>query len=256
VEALDRGLKCFFTPEAPNDVGKELQGDQIILDMHLDRGLYLWRSGKRDEALDAYNKTRKFRGDATIGGYNLDDITVIIDEMDSASGGHQLMEALKSWTEKERFDWFEFNLEYGADVTALGRMYRAAKATGETDLVLEWLNAYGKTLSPASSLLFNLKYAVAAFYNRILDDKDKTKEILRQTLAIRPKDDGGNEGDIFNERISEVRASLASIIFSQFRESSDPQRKEALFEEMKNLPGMKTEDEFQESHIGMLVVNM
>lgn len=253
-EALDRGLECFRTPESPNSAGGEHQNDEIILDMHSDRGIYLWKLGKRDEALDSLNKARQLPGSART--YVLDYIAIIIDEMDTTSDGHQLMAALKSWSDKERFSWFEWNLGYWADGQAFSRMYRAAKTTGETKLVLEWLNAFENTLSPTSRSRLGLGVVTAAFYDRVLDDKEKAKETLRQTLAIQPKHDEDDESDTFNEMISQLRAKLASIIFTQFRETSDPQRKDDLFKEMMSLPGMKTDDEFKESHIGMLVVNM
>jgi hypothetical protein len=165
------------------------------------------------------------------------------------------MDTLKSWSDKDRFQWLEFCLEYGFDTADLVYWYKPAKATGETDLVLGWLNAWGKTLAPWSPSLFRLKRAIAIFYDRVLEDKAKTKEILREALAVQPKDDGNQVSDLLALLMSDIRAELASIIYSQFKETSGANRKETLLAEMKNLPGMDSDD-FEESHIGMLLADM
>jgi len=255
LDALDASLENFADATFNTDPDKQKKEmDDVCRGIYLNKAWYLFLTEKKDTALDMYNEARNLTKDGTIGGWWLDDITRILDEKRDPDG-HRLMDALKSWTEKERNSWFETSLDYWADLSALGRMYRAAKLTGETDTVLEWLNAFGRTLHPRSLVLFNLKAALADFYNRVLDNVDKAKEEMRTALSIQPKVDGSGE-DMFNERISAVRMTLAGTIFSQFRNSCDPQRKEALLEEMKTLPGMRTDDEFRESHIGMLIANM
>ena len=136
------------------------------------------------------------------------------------------------------------------------RMYRAAKSTGETSLVLEWLQSYRKTLPPRSLTVFNLEAALAHFYDKVLGDFDKAKEAMRTTLEVEPKVDHSREEQAVQELISAVRLDLAGIIFSQFRSSADPTRKQMLIGEIKNIPGTREGDDFQESHIGMLIANM
>lgn len=251
LEALDRSLDCFPASESSNS-GDEHAKHEIMVEIQTERGCMLWKLQKRDAALDALNKARSLAKDTKF--WILDHITTIIDEIDTASDGHKLMEALKSWSEKERFDWFGGNISYG-DVAAFCRMYRAAKAADETPLVLQWLNDFEKTLLPTSSSRLGLGLVTAVFHEKVLDDKEKAKETLRQTLTIQSKNDENDKNEL-ELIISQVRATLASIIFTQFRDTSDPQRKDDLLKEMKNLPGMTTDDEFRESHIGMLVVHM
>ncbi|KAF2265868.1 hypothetical protein CC78DRAFT_567200 [Lojkania enalia] len=205
-----------------------------------------------DAALAMFGKAREEAGDQTISGYYLDDITRILDEKNDPDG-HRLMEALKSWSDKERTLWFEWCTDYVADLSALGRMHRAVQLTQETDLMLKWLHTYEATLNPRSLALFNLKASLADFYSKVLGNLDKAKEIMRAILSSQPKTD--NEWAL-HYTVSAVRMDLAGLIFSQFRYSSDPAQKEALLKEVKSLPGTRSDDEFAESHIGMLIANM
>jgi tetratricopeptide (TPR) repeat protein len=254
VSALDASLANFADVTFSKDPEKQKKWvENECRSVYMSKAWYLLRLEKKDTALDMYNEARNLAKDGTIGGTWLDDIIYILDEKKDTDG-HIVMDALKSWTDTERNSWFEFSLKYWTNFSALGRMYSAAKLSGETDIVLEWLNAFGKTLQPRSLIFFNLKEASSDFYNRVLDDVDRAKEELRNALMIQPKTDGRGE-DIFHERISAVRMKLAGTIFSQFRKSCDPQQKEALVQEMR-LPGMTTDDEIRESHIGMLNANM
>ncbi|KAF2107480.1 hypothetical protein BDV96DRAFT_653821 [Lophiotrema nucula] len=256
VETLERAMKELA--QASLDVSpirqKQLDGLFSLWFLHCDKAEYLAKLDNKDAALDEYNEARKLVGEQLLYGWQLDDITLLFDEKNDPQG-RTTMTILKSWSKKERDRWFSWHLQYGSGA-ALGRMYRAAKMTKETDEVLEWLAAYEKTLAPQSLTLFNLKTAYAEFYEKVLQDGDKAREALRSALQLRPKLVDGWEEDILNERISTVRMDLAGIIFSQFMTSPDPDRKEALLEELRGLPGMKTDDEFRESHIGMLLANM
>lgn len=256
IDYLDKALENFSAAKSDASQAIRKEMDEICLAINIGKARYLRRLEKKDESLHVLNEARKLAGEDTIGNYNLDEITSLLDE-EVDPDGRRLMDALKSWTEKERNSWFEYCLQYWADLDALGRMYRAAKLTKETDLALDWLNAFGKTIAPRSLILFNLKAALADFHNRVLGDVDKAKEAMRVALDldIHPNIDS-SEDYVLNERLSAVRMELAGIIFSQFRSSPDPKRKEALLGEIKSLPGMRTEDDFRESHIGMLVANM
>lgn len=256
VEYLDKALTTFSQVQAEPGSAMRHKLDDLYRPYYLCllKADYSNEAGDKDTAMAMYHEARKLAGEEGIGSYWLDKMTHVLDEKTDLDG-HRLMDMLKSWTEKDRNTWFEGCLQYSADIEALETMYRAAKLTSESGVVLEWLNVFEKTLAPRSLILFNLKAALADYYRRVLGDVEKAKEAMRTALNLQPKVDGSEE-DVLNLQISEVRMDLAGIIFSQFRHSSDPARKETLLEEMKSLPGMKTDDEFRESHIGMLVANM
>jgi hypothetical protein len=190
--------------------------------------------------------------DGVLNGWVLEDIAQLFDE-DRDPDGHGFMNALKTWNERELRTWFNYHFLPFADVDALGRMFRASKLTGETDLVLTWLNTYGKALQPRSLAAFNLQYALAEYYSSVIGDVDKAKGALHSVLTFEPKMDISQK-DIVD---SEARLRIAGIIFAQFSASNDPARKEELINELKHLPGTSEgEVTLNESHIGMLYANM
>ncbi|KAF2014213.1 hypothetical protein BU24DRAFT_492906 [Aaosphaeria arxii CBS 175.79] len=236
---------------------KVLEGFVYEWWFYTEKAGYLDKAGSKDEALEMYNEARRLVSstkEEILDGWYLDEITRILDESVDPDG-QRLMKVLKEWTEKERNAWVTYciNLNLGIDV--LGRMYRAAKLTGEMDLVIEWLVTIEKTIPPKSFLAFKFKLTLAEVHSKVLKDDEKAKEALHAALEMHPKVDGSDE-DAVTFFISSARMDLAALIWNQFRASSDPERKEALLGEIKSLPGMRTEDELRESHIGMLVANM
>ncbi|ORY05487.1 hypothetical protein BCR34DRAFT_604521 [Clohesyomyces aquaticus] len=254
-ESLENSIKRFAEIREDANLIKKKKLDSYfkLWTLHCDKAEYLAKLDRKDEALADYNEARRLVGDELLWGWTLDDMALLFDEKTDPEGRHA-MDVFKSWSKKELHRWLRYSISYGSS-TALGTLYRAAYKTKETDLVREWLTVFEKSLEPDSLDLFNLRTAWADYYERAVLDSDKAREALRSALQLRPKVEGWAE-DFYNERVSTIRMDLAGLIFSQFRASPDPTRKEALLEELKSLPGMKTDDEFRESHIGMLLANM
>lgn len=210
--------------------------------------------GETSAALEVFNQARSMAGDGTIDREDIEAlINVFDDEYDP--NGRLLMENIKNWSKKERNVWLGICVEDQGDMSSLEKVYGAAKVSGEKMLVLEWLTEYGRMLPSRSSTNFNLEIAQATFYKNVLGDVEKAKDTMRSALDFLPKRNGFNEYAL-QRRISTVRMDLADIIFTQFCASSDPGRKMVLLHEIKSLPGMKSDDAFKESHVGMLVANM
>lgn len=170
--------------------------------------------------------------------------------------GRGFMSTIKTWNDRELRNWLNYHLLPYADVDALSRVFCASKLTDETELVVKWLNSHGKGLPPRSLAAFNLQYALSAFYSSIIGDVDKAKVALHSVLTTEPNVDARNK-DIIDYERSDARLITAGIIFEQFSASSDPERKEELINEFKQLPGTaEGEVSFSESHIGMLYANM
>jgi tetratricopeptide (TPR) repeat protein len=242
IDTLDCALEAFIKVSVETGSVTQKQLDDVY-----DRGYLLLVKAniysdmdKKDVALQVYNEARRAAGDETIYGYWLNNLTELFDEKFDPDG-HRLMEVLKSWSEKERRLWFESCLCYYPEMSSLERIYRAAKLSGETELILDWLTAFEKSLSPRSLTSLNLKAAQATFYLKVVGNVEKAKEALQSALASQPKLDG-SEDYILQLRISVLRMDLANLIFSQFRASSDPDRKDTLLSELKTLPGMKSDD--------------
>lgn len=175
---------------------------------------------------------------------------------DDDPDGQKLMGAVKTWQERELKIWFDYNFIPYLDIDSMNRMFRASTLTGETDLVLGWLDRYYKKLPPRSLTAFNVQLARSIFLAQNVADAEAAKAVGRSVLAMQPEVDATSE-EYFILSISDARLDLAGIIFAQFSSSDDPVRKQELVEEMKHLPGPKGgEGDFQESHIGMLYANM
>jgi tetratricopeptide (TPR) repeat protein len=242
IDTLDCALEAFSKVSVETGSVTQKQLDNIYQRYYLlllKANLYS-NIDKKDMALQVYNEARSAAGDDTIYGYWLNNLTELFDEKFDPDG-HRLMEVLKSWSEKERRLWFNNCLCYYPETSSLERIYRAAKLSGETELILDWLTAFERSLSPRSLTSLNLKATQATFYLKVIGNVEKAKEALQSALASQPKLDGSEEY-ILQLRISVLRMDLANLIFSQFRASSDPDRKDLLLSELKTLPGMKSDD--------------
>ncbi|KAH7381195.1 hypothetical protein DE146DRAFT_793188 [Phaeosphaeria sp. MPI-PUGE-AT-0046c] len=231
----------------------EVKSAQINL-LTLKSGVY--RNMKQPEdALKCLNEARKLSGDDPSPGWRLDDLTLLFN-IEFDPDGTKLMETLKSWSKKERENWFAWCFESWVDDNAVTRMQRAARLTKETDLLLEWLTSLAKTLPAESYYLFNLKCAVASLYYPVLGDIEKGKTLRQEILAMKPKPESYLE-ETMNETKSRHRMQLADILFLDFQTSADPTKKEELMESFKRLPSAHANDDnIQESHVGMLRANM
>lgn len=207
-----------------------------------------------ENALQVLNEARKFSGEEPLAGYNLDDITLLFKEENDPDGS-RLMSELKSWTEKERNSWFSYCFKGWVDAGAETRMQKAAKLTGETDLLLEWLYTLAKTLPEDSYYLFNIRGAIANIYYPVLGDVQKGKALRQEILGMRPKPESWEE-ETMNEKKTQHRMKLAEILFHEFQTSADPKKKEELIETMRLLPDAHDNEDFRESHVSMLLANM
>ncbi|KAF1958309.1 hypothetical protein CC80DRAFT_534088 [Byssothecium circinans] len=235
------------------------RADVMLWSLYRTKASYLANLDEKSQAFQAYEEARRLASNEWKGflnGWVLEDIAQLFDE-DEDPDGHRLMDALKTWTDRELQLWFDYSLIPYADMDALERMFRAAKLTGETHLVPEWLHKYGRKLAPRSLTAFNLQFALADFYSSVTGDTDKAKAVMRTILTMQHPSIDATTVEILDNAISETRLALAGIIFSQFSSSHDPLRKEELVQEMKHLPGTHgSEVSFLESHIGMLYANM
>ncbi|KAJ4288967.1 hypothetical protein N0V90_011309 [Kalmusia sp. IMI 367209] len=219
---------------------------------------YLAKLKRNNQAIQAYEESRRlifeeFKGFLT--GEILKEMAQLFNE-DEDPDGHRFMNVLKTWKDQERHLWIYYHLIPYANLDALGRMFRASKLTGETSLVLEWLEKYEKKLRPRSLVAFNLQYALADYHSSVIRNVDEAKATVRSILMMQPMVNASTRDDV-DEEMSNTRPRLAGIIFSQFSSFHDPVRKEELMEELKQIPGIHGEkDGFQESHIGMLYANM
>ncbi|EUC28300.1 hypothetical protein COCCADRAFT_30414 [Bipolaris zeicola 26-R-13] len=207
-----------------------------------------------EDALCIYNEARRFSGETPLPGARLDDITLLFKEENDPDGS-KLIKELKTWTEKERNNWFQYCFEGWVDNNAVTRMQRAAKLTGETDLLLGWLYTLAKTLPEESYYLFNVRGAIANLYYPVMGDIEKGKALRQEILSMNPKPESWFE-ETMNEKKTEHRLKLAQILFHEFQNCSDPTKKEALIETLRTLPSAHVDDDLQESHVGMLLANM
>ncbi|KAH8725755.1 hypothetical protein GQ44DRAFT_759148 [Phaeosphaeriaceae sp. PMI808] len=257
IDSLDEAIAAFAASKDTRSAQPSQSIDTEMWEIYWLKGLRLNNLKERTKSLQSLEEARKYFPETTKGKYAggriFDTIVIIWDEMRDEAG---LMEAMKSWNDKERLCWLDYNLQSWRDMEAIQRMYRAAKTTGETDIVLEWLQKHRKTLPPHSLAAFNAESALADFYDKVLGDVDKAKDALRSTLQVQPKvAPGAWEEYTMHEQVSGARQDLAGIIFAQFLASDEPTRKEQLMDEMKTIPGTRGGD-FRESHIGMLMANM
>ncbi|KAJ6196522.1 hypothetical protein J3E72DRAFT_243669 [Bipolaris maydis] len=207
-----------------------------------------------EDALRIYNEARRFSGEMPLPGARLDDITMLFKEENDPDGS-RLINEVKTWTERERNNWFQYCFEGWVDNAAVTRMQRAAKLTGETDLLLSWLYTLAKTLPEESYYLFNVRGAIASLYYPVMGDIEKGKALRQEILAMNPKPESWFE-ETMNEKKTDHRLKLAEILFHEFQNCSDPMKKEALIETLRTLPSAHVDDDLQESHVGMLLANM
>ena len=134
-------------------------------------------------------------------------------------------------------------------------MQRAAKLAKETDVLLEWLYALAKTLPEDSYFLFNIRSAIANLYYPVMSDVQKGKALRQEILSMNPKPDWWDE-ETMQEKKTQQRMKLAEILFNEFQDSADPTKKEEIVETLRVLPNAHHDDDFQESHVSMLLANM
>jgi tetratricopeptide (TPR) repeat protein len=251
----DQAYDMLPDPES-EDLTKEKRKEfmDMRVDILIDKAIALQDIKQTDEALRIYNEARKFSGEDPLSGATLDDITLLFKEDDDPDGS-RLMKELKTWTDKERNSWFSYCFHGWVDASAVTRMQRAAKLTGETDLLLGWLYALAKTLPEESYYLFNIRGAIASLYYPVIGDIEKGKALRQEILAMKPKADSWFD-ETMNEKKTEHRLKLAEILFHEFQTSSDPTKKEALIETLRSLPSAHADDDLQESHVNMLLANM
>ncbi|CAI6335539.1 unnamed protein product [Periconia digitata] len=271
VEEIDATIETFTSynrkiqesPEPPiRDFYLWTDSQQVKLwDLHLTKAIWLLKSDDKSSAFPSYERFRVVvreelkTSDTSVVGWVLEDIASIF-EADEDPDGHRFMQVLKSWNKRERHTWLDYNLRAFADLRCLGRMFRAAVLTNETELVLGWLDAFEKTLTPKSFIKFNLYYALGDFCNNNVGNLEKAKSALGTAMRMQPTIDPKHEED-FNSAFAKIRLQLAGIIFTQFSTTPDPERKEVLIEEMRYLPGTAGgETSFSQSHVGMLFANM
>lgn len=208
-----------------------------------------------EDALRSFEEARKFSGEQPLWGWKLDDLTMIFNE-EYDPDGTKLMAMLKSWSSKERENWFAYCFEDWVDANAITRMQRAAKLAKETEVLLDWMMTTAKSLPAQSYYLFNLKGTMANLHYPILGNIKKGKGLRQEVLAMKPKP-GTYFEDTMNEKKSQYRMQLADILFYEFQTSSDPAKKEELMGSFKLLPSAHANDDnIQESHVGMLRANM
>ena len=222
------------------------------------KGVSLNGLGKKDEAFEMYKQAREIRLNGKmepVGGIWLNQITLLLDEkMDP--DGHRLLDAFKSWTNKERNKFFSYcMLNWKTAFSSILRLFRATLLTNAAAYVLECLNSFGKTLARRSLIFFNLKTSIVRFYKDVCGDLDKAKQTLLDALDLKTTGEGSEE-DVIGERVASARIDLAEVIFAQFRVSTDPERKEALVKEMMAIPGMTTENIMRSSVISLFLANM
>jgi hypothetical protein len=192
-----------------------------------------------------------------LAGWVLENFLVLFDAIeDEEAYGLQFMDAVKKWKEPEYKQWLTYNLDPYVEIDSLNRLFRASKLTGETDFVLNWLDSFAKDLSPRSLVAFNVQIAKSVFFTEVIQDEESAKSVLRIALTMHPEIDATKE-EYYEYEVLEARLRLAGIIFAQFSAHDDPERKQGLVEEMKNLPNPRgAEINTSESHIGMLYANM
>lgn len=211
-----------------------------------------------DEALQTFNEARRLHGEEPLAGTILDNITLLFIKEDETDG-RRLMEVLKSWSEKERNSWFTYLFVDWVPINGVARLQRAAKSTGETDLLIGWLTALAKTLPAQSLHLFNIRGAIAHIYYPMLGDVEKGKTLRQELLTTKTKPDPAYE-DTMNETRTRHRMQLADILFYEFQTTADPAKKEEIMEALRLLPSAHDDEgddkHIRESHVDMLRANM
>lgn len=205
-----------------------------------------------EAAVETYNEARAVNPNQTIGGSELDDMTRVRN-WDNDPTGSSLIEMLKNWTDQERLDWFDYLFKYHDDFSS-DRFSQAATQCGTTGLkfLLDCYTDFKKTLRPGSSSMIFYQAQLADIYNKVIGDETKAKDLYNTILKTKIRDDDDGAG--LEQKLCEVRLSLAGLIFTEFQGSSDPVRKMALLEEMKKLE--EPDYDLYESHVGVLLAIM
>ncbi|KAK3331599.1 hypothetical protein B0T19DRAFT_472661 [Cercophora scortea] len=139
-----------------------------------------------------------------------------------ADKGHweAIMHLLLSINPKTRKEQLTFNALF---LDGLCQFEKAAKLTNQTHEV-DGIYAEPGSVSSISRWVNNLDVTLcrALFQQRVVGDLPKARELAKQFL-----DEGGNP--------QSVQKMLASNLTEQFRHSKDPDEKDALFKDLKNL---------------------
>ncbi|KAL6151131.1 hypothetical protein ACJBU6_10122 [Exserohilum turcicum] len=218
---------------------KEL--NDIRLDILTAKATAFTELNQPEDALQIYNKARELSGAHPLPGWTLDEITLLFKE-EYDTDGTKLMEALHTWTVKERNSWFAYCFNGFVDANAVTRMQRAAKMAKKTDLLLEWLNGLAKTLPKESYYLFNLRGAIARLYYPVMGCVEKGKAMRQEILAMNPKPESWYE-ETMNETRTQHHMQLAEILFHEFQTCADPAKKETLLESLTLLPSAHVHDD-------------
>ncbi|CAN9079880.1 unnamed protein product [Alternaria alternata] len=254
IECFDQAYTMLPDQDAEEVPTQQLSAfNRARVEILTEKGDALNTLERAEEALEVFNEARRVQSEEPLDGWMLDSIAQLFEDEEDAS---KLMEVLRSWTDKERNTWFAYCFEDEVQDESVTSVQRAAKLTGETDLLLEWLTASARNLPPQSLHLFNLRGAIAYIYYPIVGDIDKGKSLRQEILAMKPKPDPEFE-DTMNETKTQHQLQLANILFYEFQMTPDSLRKETIMETLRVLPSAHDDNyNMRQSHIGMLRANM
>jgi tetratricopeptide (TPR) repeat protein len=218
--------------EAAVELRPQLEEKAFIKEQYrellISRATNLTVLGKLTEAVAAYDEARAADDDALDSVY-LDEMLLVYNDSNDPDGLKGL-DIIKSWTNEERLALFDYYMEL-ADSDSIIRIFKAGKTAGELDLLLGWIEDFKRSSSvkPESAGMFFYQKTLADIHYRIMNDPAAAKEIYTTALNMDIKIFGSG---LIPDRLG-ARVSLAGIVFDEFRQSTDPQRKVELYQTLK-----------------------
>lgn len=187
--------------------------------------------GKTDDAIQLFEKAMLICPNVQMSGTDLSYYVQIFVRKDAWGN---LVTTLEKWNIFDLMSWLVWT--YDNDEDAHSIFQQAAKLTGKTDFMVQTyeqiIRYLNKTKSSAPTVV-----KLADAYRTVLGDAGRAKTLLYEALDTEPPADGEYQtGEDPADILFDARDILHDILFEEFREANNAEKKTAILEEVKRIP--------------------